>query len=168
MTNNNKFEKPVNYKLPKRGDIVIFLHNIWNKEPKKRPLLVVEVDKINHSVKVAYGTSNPSHSANPAAFEVKQGDVSFIYTGLVCTTIFEMNKIMDLSYDSSFFVIPDRSKNNTPLIGYLPSCYHEKMEKGLEVAELERAKKIMAEKENKRVERKKLARKAAKEDIMRR
>ena len=163
MIKNNKFEEIISYKLPKRGDIVIFRYPMGKKKPKKRPCLVISVNEISHCIKVAYGTSNLSHSANPAAFEVKQDSVDFIYTGLACATVFEMNKIAYFPYNSSFFVIPNRSKDNTPLIGRLPSRYDEKMKKGLEIA-----KKIMAAKENKRVKRKKLAKKAAKEDITRR
>lgn len=97
--------------------------------PKKRPGLVIGVDKQGGNVTVIYGTTQrvAPNELHPAEFAVYDSDMDYAPTGLSHSTKFNTAREVTLPYTSEFFGVPapryGKPIPTDPRLGVLPMSY---------------------------------------------
>lgn len=101
--------------LPAPGDIVWchFPEDLGAPGPKPRPALITAVSRDDHAVQLAYGTSQKTDKIYPGEFILDPNDAGFSDSGLDRRTKFDLNNIVKLPFDSTWFT---QSPNATPQI----------------------------------------------------
>lgn len=103
--------------------------------PKPRPGLVISVTEREDgiSVKVAYGTSRKVDRLIAGEFAIRKSENATAYeaAGLSYDTKFDLNHIVELPWDESFFAVPPSPRHGqTPKLEIL----HIGMKRALEAA----------------------------------
>ena len=93
--------------LPEGGDI-LWAHfpnveNLGKPGPKPRPALVLFISVPDHAVLVAYGTSQRTDKIFPGEFVLDPSDPGFPLSGLTTRTKFDLNRAVQLPFDSVWF-----------------------------------------------------------------
>lgn len=113
--------------LPAPGDIVWchFPEGLGTPGPKPRPALIIAVSRDDHAVQLAYGTSQKTYKIYPGEFALDPNDAGFSDSGLDRRTKFDLNRIVQLPFNSIWFTLSPSSTPQTPLpkMGVLHPSY---------------------------------------------
>ncbi|MDB5973038.1 MAG: hypothetical protein JWQ90_5488 [Hydrocarboniphaga sp.] len=134
---------PTLYPRPKPGDVVLchFPQNLALPlpGPKPRPALILaasELERGGYDVTVCYGTSQ-AHRSYPWDFILDPIDnpSAFKRTGLVKRTRFDLSQLVTLSYDSTWFLVPElKPYGLTPRLGELQADVVPDLMKAIQAA----------------------------------
>jgi hypothetical protein len=111
---------------PMAGDIVwCHFPDSIRPKPKPRPGLIISIKEDNEGmifVSVAYGTSQKTDRLYSGEFRIAKSETPAAYAsaGLSYDTKFDMNKVLELPFNDSYFSIPPHAPHGQiPKLGIL-------------------------------------------------
>lgn len=107
--------------------------------PKPKPALVVAVMEYDDGtvVKVAYGTSRKLDRMLTSEFAIRkvENSAAYVLAGLSYDTKFDLNNMLDLPWNDSFFCVPPLAPHgDNPKLGTLHISMMRKLESAVRAA----------------------------------